>query len=110
MEPEIFFGLEELAKLLEDEDFRGEEREVMEIVARGLGLSLYLVSPRFARDKRVPASLPYQGARATKASVVSGLERLLKENDRLSAYADYLASLKAAPAALPPPFRPKADA
>jgi len=47
-EPEIFFGIDELARLLEDEDYRAEEWEVMAHVARGLGLAIYRVSPRYA--------------------------------------------------------------
>ncbi len=108
-EPAIFFGHEELAELLEQEDFRGEEAEVMEAFAKELGLSLYRVRRAFARDEGVPRTLPYApkkaGAPATRESVIAGLEKVLAANDRLAEYAAYLARLKADPAAaLPPAF------
>lgn len=106
LEPEIFFGVVELAELLEREDYAGEEREVMEFIARDLGLRLYQVSPRYARDHKVPAALPYSAngaGQATPGSVIAGLEKLLAANDRLTAYSEFLSALKAAGApALPP--------
>ncbi len=105
LEPEIFFGPEGLALLLEGEDYRGEEREVMECIALGLGLSLYRVSPRFARDNGVPSVLPYQAGkgRPDPESVIQGLERLMAANEHLPAYREYLRALKASsPGRLPP--------
>lgn len=111
LEPEIFFGLEELALLLEGEDYRGEEREVMEHLASELGLSLYQVSPRFARQNNVPRSLPTLSPKtgpATREDVISGLEKLVAANDRLTAYLDYLTALKSSTAGgLPPPSKVK---
>lgn len=102
-EPELFFGIDELAELLEKEDFRGEEREVMEHFAKDLGLSLYRVSAAHARREGVPRELPYAGKTATRASVLAGLEKLVAANDRLAGYVDYLARLRAdASGALPP--------
>src|SRR4051812_24462663 len=102
-EPEIFFGHEELAELLEKEDYRGEEREVMEALAGELGLSLYQVSPSFSRERGVPRSLPFlagkKGAKADRAAVVAGLEKLLAANDRLREYQSYFERLKADAAA-----------
>jgi hypothetical protein len=92
-EPEIFFGTEELAELLEREDFRGEEREVMEAVAAELGLELYRVEPGFARRQGVPRSLPYTGAVATRDGVKAGLVKLLAANDRLAEYRAFLDKL-----------------
>lgn len=105
LEPELFFGNEDIAKLLESEDFLGEEREVMEFLAKELGLSLYRVSPQYARRHGVPASLPYAGGAPSRGSVLAGLEKLIASNDRLESYARYLAALRAdAGAALPPAF------
>lgn len=105
MEPIILFGVDPLAELLDFEDFRGEEREVMEWVAKDLGLSIYKVSPRYAREHEVPGSLPYAPARgeaATRESVIVGLEKLLAANNRLEAYRRYLDKLKSSGDALPP--------
>ncbi len=111
LEPELFFGEEELAKVLEREDYAGEEREVMEFIANDLGLSLYQVSPRYAREHDVPASLPFTGKTATPSSVVAGLEKLLGENDRLTAYGGFLSKLKAQrEPALPPASQVKTAA
>ena len=106
-EPEIFFGHEELGDLLEKEDFRGEESEVMEAFAKELGLSLYRVSRGYAREKGVPRSLPYApkkaGGAATVDSVVAGLEKVVAANDRLAEYAAYLAKLKSEKGSTLPP-------
>lgn len=106
-EPEIFFGQEDVAEALESEDFRGEEREVMEAVAKELDLPLYRVSPGYARRHLVPRSLPYAPRKAKEAAsvatVIAGLEKLLAANDRLAEYRGYLERLKSeAPAGLPP--------
>lgn len=102
IEPELFFGTEGLAVLLEGEEYRGEEREVMEFMAKDMGLSLYEVSPLFARRQGVPATLPYAGPSASRESVLAGLEKIVSANDRLTAYVDYLKSLRAPGAVLPP--------
>ncbi|MEK7857938.1 MAG: CpXC domain-containing protein [Elusimicrobiota bacterium] len=102
VEPEIFFGTEGLALLLENEDYRGEEREVMEFVAKELGLSLYRVSPVYAREKNLPSALPFEGGAADRASVIAGLKKLLAANDRLTAYQAYLDMFAAGKAPLPP--------
>ena len=101
VEPEVFFGVEGLAELLEKLDYGGEEREVMEAVAGELGLSIYRVSPHYARANSIPDALPFEGKTATAASVRSGLEKLLAANDRLSAYADFLKTFKELPPARP---------
>lgn len=101
--PEVFFGPQGLADLLEFEDFRGEEREVMEHYARELGLSLYQASPAWAREQGAPSVVPFKGEAATRQSVAAGIKDLLAANDRLTAWGDYLAVLEADPAAALPP-------
>ncbi len=96
MEPRIFFGFEELSRLLEEDDYQGEEREVMEFIARDLGLSLYSVSPSYARNNRIPSSLPFVpgSAGATLASVAAGLEKLLGVNAHLESYGAFFEALR----------------
>ncbi|MDX6770213.1 MAG: CpXC domain-containing protein [Elusimicrobiota bacterium] len=104
--PELFFGQQGLADLLEFEDFRTDERDVMEHYAADLGLSLYKASPAWAREHGAPRDLPYKGAAATRESVIAGIKDLLAANDRLTAWEDYRKTLEADPAAtLPPPAR-----
>lgn len=108
LEPELFFGIDGLASLLEREDYRGEEREVMEFLAKELGLSLYRVSPKFARTHGIPSALPFEPGRADRQSVIAGLKKIAAANDRLTAFTSYLAELSASPdAKLPPPSRVK---
>lgn len=109
-EPEIFFGQQDIADVLEKEDFQGEEREVMEAVAGELGLAVYRVSAAHARQEDLPRSLPYAGKTATRASVIAGLEKLLAANDRLEQYRAYLDRLKADASAGLPPAAPATDA
>lgn len=103
LEPVIFFGHEDLALLLEREDFRGEEREVMEAVAAELGLKIHRVGAGYARSQSIPASMPYSGARATRAAVIDGLEKLVAANDRLTAYSELLEGLRSSKKSLPLP-------
>ncbi|MDD5657612.1 MAG: CpXC domain-containing protein [Elusimicrobia bacterium] len=109
IEPDVFFGPQALSELLGREDYRREEREVMEFVAKDLGLALYRVGPHFARRAGIPDCLPYAAqppAAPTKSSLVAGLEKLLQTNDRLSAYQSYLAAVRADPAfSIPPAAR-----
>jgi hypothetical protein len=109
LEPEICFGPETLGALLSEDDYRGEEVEVMEAVARELGLSLYRVRPGLARRLGIPASLPYapdrKGGEATRANLIAGLEKLLAVNDRLTAFQSYLGAMRGSPEGALPPAR-----
>lgn len=101
-EPEIFFGPQGLASLLEFEDWRGDERDVMAFIAQEQGLGLHKVSPAWAREHGAPDTLPFTGDEPTRESVIAGIKALLAANDRLTAWADYLKTLEAPGAALPP--------
>ena len=108
MEPELYFGIDGIADLLNAETYRAEEREVMEAVAAELGLPIYRVHPGFSRRRGIPASLPFapaNGEGVTRANLIAGLEKLLAANDRLTAYADCLAALRAAADSPLPPSR-----
>ncbi len=106
IEPQIAFGTAELADLLQAEDFRSEEREVMEAVAAGLGLGLYRVRPEFARRNGVPRCLPIAldgGGAPNRERVLAGLKRVVAANEKLETYARYLVEFSAsADGALPP--------
>lgn len=102
IEPEIFFGPQGLATLLDNEEYRAEEREVMECLAKELRISLYEVSPGYARRHGIPSCLPYLGASVTPQGIIDGLEKIVAANDRLTAFGDYLKSFRAADTGLPP--------
>ena len=102
-EPEVFFGPEGLAQLLEFEDWRRDERDVMEFFAKDLKLSVYHASPAWARENGAPSRLPYNGKTPNRASVIEGIKILVAANDRMTPWVDYLAKLeKDSAAALPP--------
>ena len=103
-EPEVFFGPEGLAQLLELEDWRSDERDVMAFFAQDLGLSLYKVSPAWAREHGAPSWFPYAGKTPTRDSLIAGIKKIVAANERLTAWSDYLAKLEKAEkdAGLPP--------
>jgi hypothetical protein len=102
-EPEVFFGPEGLSALLDFEDWRRDERDVMEFFAKELQLSVYRASPAWARENGAPSLLPYQGKTSSRASVIAGLKTLVAANDRLTAWADYLVKLEKDPSVGLPP-------
>lgn len=102
-EPEVFFGPDGLASLLEKIDWSRDERDVMAFVAAELKLPIYKASPSWARAHGAPAWLPYAGKSATRDSVVAGVKKLVAANDRLTTWSNFLAALEKDPrAALPP--------
>ncbi len=108
MSPEVYFGQEDLGGLLEAEDWRVDERDVMAHYAKDLGLKVYKASPRWARAQRAPSELPYRGAKPTREALLEGLRALVAANDRLTAWADYLAALeKESGAGVPPAAKTK---
>jgi hypothetical protein len=94
MTPEVYFGQDGLGGLLEDEDWRVDERDVMAHYAKDLGLKIYKASPRWARANGAPSELPYRGAKPTRAALLEGLRALVAANDRLTAWAGFLAALE----------------
>ncbi|MEK7384236.1 MAG: CpXC domain-containing protein [Elusimicrobiota bacterium] len=104
MEPEVCFGQDGLARMLEAEDWRNDERDVVIFLAEEIGLSIYKASPLWARANAAPSALPYKGKGApTRASLIAGLKALTAANDRLTAWSDFLARYEDdADAAFPP--------
>ena len=102
-EPEVFFGPEGLAQLLEKEDWRRDERDVMAFFAKDLKLSIYKASPAWARAHDAPSWLPYTGKIPTRDGVIAGIKKVVEANDRLKAWSDYLAKLEKDPASVLPP-------
>jgi hypothetical protein len=103
-EPAVFFGQSGLGDLLEAQDWRVDERDVMLYYAKDLGLKVYRASPRWARANAAPAELPYVGDGApTRAGLIKGLKALVAANDRLTTWSDFLAKLEKDPGAGVPP-------
>ncbi|NNN06764.1 MAG: hypothetical protein HKL90_12765 [Elusimicrobia bacterium] len=103
-EPAVFFGQDGLAELLEAQDWRVDERDVMVAYAEQLKLKVYKASPRWARAHAAPAELPYVGnGTPSRDGLIAGLKALVAANDRLTAWADFLAKLEKDPAVGVPP-------
>ena len=104
IEPDVFFGQEGLGALLEKEDWRNDERDVMREYAKQLGLSLYKARPSWARANAAPDEFPYPGKGApTRESLIAGMKALIAANDALTGWVDFLARFeKDEDAALPP--------
>lgn len=107
LEPAVFFGQEGLGDLLDREDWRVDERDVMEHYASELGMSVYKASPAWARAHSAPSEFPYKGKGApTREALIAGMKALVKANDALTAWSDFLQVYeKDAGAAVPPPAR-----
>jgi hypothetical protein len=103
-EPEVFFGQDGLGALLEREDWRIDERDVMTEYAKELGLSVYRASPRWARETGAPSDFPHKG-KASREALIAGMKEMIKANDRLTAWADFLAKFEKGGSALPPPAK-----
>ena len=109
MEPVVFFGQDELGEMLDKEDWRTDERDVMLEYAKELGLSVYRARPSWARANGAPAEYPYKGKGApTRESLVAGMKELIKANDALTGWSDFLARFeKDKSASLPPAAKKK---
>jgi hypothetical protein len=107
-EPDVFFGQDGLGDMLEAQDWRVDERDVMEHYAKELGLKIYKTSPRWARENHAPAEFPYRGAKPTREALISGLKELVAANDRLTAWSEFLTKFeKDAAAGVPPAAKPR---
>jgi hypothetical protein len=91
MEPLVFFGQDELGELLDKEDWRIDERDVMLAYAKELGLSVYRAQLGRARANGAPAEFPYKGKGApTRQSLIAGMKALITANDALKGWSDFL--------------------
>lgn len=106
VEPAVFFGQDGLGELLDKDDWRIDERDVMQHFAKDLGLKVFHASPAWARAHGAPSEFPYTRA-LTRAGLVAGMKALLAANDRLTTWSDFLAKFEADPAAALPPAAKK---
>jgi hypothetical protein len=103
VEPEVFFGPLGLSELLEKEDWRIDERDVMAHFAKDLGLGIFRASPRWARANGAPAEIPFVGGQPTRDSFIKGIRTLLAANDRLTTWSTFLSRLESDGDARVPP-------
>ena len=108
LEPAVYFGQDELGELLDKEDWRADERDVMREYAKELGLSVFRASPVWARVHGAPTEYPYKGKGApTRAALIEGMKALIKANDALTGWSDFLWRFEKDPSAPLPPAAKK---
>ena len=108
MEPMVFFGQDELGELLDKEDWRMDERDVMLEYAKQLGLSVYRARPSWARASGAPAEFPYKGkGAATRETLIAGMKALIQANDALKGWSDFLQRFEQDKSASLPPAAKK---
>lgn len=96
-EPLYFFGLAPLTALLETDRDREEETEVLEFMAREVGLNLLPVKSSSARELDIPFSIPMPAGLSGRAAALNAAAALYEKNDalpRLKKLRDVLASQK----------------
>lgn len=84
--PLTLFGMDELLRVVEEDEERSIQADIADLVARQQGLRPVRLAPHVARAEKMPPVLPLAGE-ASRASLIAGLDRLLAANDRLSLYA-----------------------
>jgi hypothetical protein len=104
LEPEMFFGQEGLGELLDREDWKKDEQDVMEFYAQDLGLSVYKASPSWARSHDAPATYPFKGqGPVSRGALIEGIKMMIAANDRLTAWSEFLERLESDPSEPVPP-------
>lgn len=96
-DPLYFFGLAPLTALLENDRDREEETDVMEFMAREIGLHLLPVKPSDARDLDILFSIPMPAGLSGRAAALNAASSLRERNDampRLNRLVEHLSSLK----------------
>lgn len=96
-DPLYFFGLDPLAALLGEDRDREEETEVLEFMAREVGLNLLPVKASSARELDIPFTIPMPAGLSGRAAALNAAAALHEKNDalpRLKKLLDVLAGLK----------------
>lgn len=96
-EPMIFFGFEELQKLIESDLEITDETDVIKFEAEELGLSMTRVKAAAARGKGYPFAVPFSGKKADRNSIIAGSRKMLNENPALSRLAKFLKDFESDP-------------
>lgn len=101
-EPEIFFGLEGLKKMLEEEIDREDETKIIECLAEELGLKTRRVKPSYSRARGVPRVIPFSCDVFTKDSAMEGSRKVLGRNKKLASLGKFLKELETGKDCPPP--------
>jgi hypothetical protein len=105
LEPEIFFGVEELGRVIKEEELLEAEVQVAEHLGKELGLGYYRVRRDWARSHHLPRLLPHASLGKAKGyshpAAKKGVAKLLAANDRLAGFSRWSAELAKTGADIP---------
>ncbi|MFC1501636.1 CpXC domain-containing protein [Elusimicrobiota bacterium] len=98
-EPVLLFGINSLVDLVNEELDRSDEEKILEYIADENNLSLVKIKPSFARLHKMPRILPFTDLenQNKREEIIGGLEVLLKKNNLLTHYAQFLDIIKSDP-------------
>jgi hypothetical protein len=99
-DPLLVFGLETFIEMMREEESRAEESQVAEAICQEHHLPYYKLRPSEARSLKTMRVIP--GVQKNSATVIKGIEELLKINPRLESYAALAKELAALPIRLAP--------
>ncbi len=94
--PVMYFGIEDLIQTLNNEDYIKDEIDVLNFIAKRIGLDLIKIKPSVARNLCVMHTIPKrkESSGDMKKDIISGLEKLLEYNPHLAEYEKLLARIK----------------
>lgn len=90
-DPETFFGLDELVRLLEEEEEQAIQSDIVAAMAPALNLPIVTVAPWIARKFKIPRVVPgIQSLQSYRRDLLlSGLKSIESANPRLSVYVEW---------------------
>lgn len=94
--PVLYFGIEDLIKTLNNEDYIKDEIDILGFLAKRIGLDLVHIKPSAARNLCVMHTIPKKKESSCdiKKDIVLGLEKLLEHNPNLAEYEKFLKRVK----------------
>ncbi|MDD5020946.1 MAG: CpXC domain-containing protein [Endomicrobiaceae bacterium] len=95
-EPVLFFGIEDLVATLKNEDFLNDEIQIVNFIAKRIGLELIEIKPSKARNLCIPYLIPKikKSLDCNIKDIIAGLEKLLSYNENLLEYEKLLIRIK----------------
>lgn len=98
--PILVFGLETLVEMMREEEERGEQSQIAQILCKEMGMPVLLLTPAAARQRQLPRTIPLGSntERPNRSDVLKGLEDLLKLNPALTVYSNLREKIIATPA------------
>jgi hypothetical protein len=95
-EPVLFFGLESLVEMINDELNWTEQSDVAEAICKEKKIGYIRIKPAESRRLKLPRVLPREGTstKPTRDAVLAGMKRLVAENALLDLYGTRLMEIE----------------